>query len=56
MALSFRSLLAKAFRVVYDETAVKSDADYWWLIPQVTPWPPPSSQSPGPKNSNSAQA
>lgn len=45
MARTLRSILAKAFRPV-DEAAVNADSDYWWLLPQITPWPPPQTPPP----------
>lgn len=36
-----KAFLAKAFRAALGESAACADTDYWWLMPQVTPWPPP---------------
>lgn len=46
MARTLRSILAKAVRAVDDQAAVNADSDYWWLLPQITPWPPPQAPPP----------
>lgn len=40
MAFHLRAFLAKAFCAQHNEPPGYADSDYWWLIPQVTPWPP----------------
>lgn len=46
MTRTLKSILAKAFSAITDQSAANADSDYWWLLPQITPWPPPQTPPP----------